>query len=529
MYKRSYMFLLPFLVPLVLFWILPLLLAFGISFTDWDYISPTYQIVGFQNYSRLFTDPSFGRALKNTAVFGLGSILPTLAIGLGLALAVSKALKSSKVYQMIFFSPWITPTVAVALVWSWIYDPERGFANHLLAMIGIEPLQWLKSSETAMLGIVIFTIWKSVGWTMMFYIGALEKVPQSAYEAARIDGANAVSQFFHITLPLISPTTFFLLIINLIQSIQVYDQIQIMTQGGPGRSTTTLLYLYYERAFQNFQMGAANAVAMVILLLLVLAIAFSFPFVWMVMGIFKTNNEIWQTPYRLLPASFDLGRVMGGLDAIHFNRYIRNSIFVGTVGSLIMIGFATCFSYAIVFLKVKYKKPLFAMVLMTYMLPGAVTYVPSYVILARLGGLDSHWGLIFSNAASVFAVFYLRQSFLKTPIEYVEAARVEGAGHFHILKNVLVPFNQPAFTTLFVLTFIQQYNNYMWPSIVLSSKENYLVSQGLRQFFIQEGAYGMNWSEIMLVSTLVILPVILIFILGQKWLMSNVGQDSGIK
>ncbi|MBE0497052.1 MAG: sugar ABC transporter permease [Campylobacterales bacterium] len=270
MYKRSYLFLVPFIIPLLLFWIFPLILAFGISFTDWDYISPSFNLVGFNNYTQLFTDPNFIRAVKNTVVFGLGTIFPTLAIGLGLAMMVSKKLKSSKVYQMIFFSPWLTPTVAVALVWSWIYDPDRGFANYLLGFVGLEPLPWLKSSETAMLGIIIFTIWKSVGWTMLFYIGALEKVPESAYEAATIDGANALSKFFHVTLPLISPTTFFLLIINLIQSIQAYDQIQIMTQGGPGRSTTTLLYLYYERAFQNFQMGAANAVAIVILVIVVL-------------------------------------------------------------------------------------------------------------------------------------------------------------------------------------------------------------------------------------------------------------------
>lgn len=263
--------------------------------------------------------------------------------------------------------------------------------------------------------------------------------------------------------------------------------------------------------------------------LVFLSILFSFPFFWMLMGIFKTNNEIWQTPYQLLPAHFNFHRVWEGLQSIQFSRYIFNSLYVAFIGSIVMIGLAALFTYALVFMKMKYGHLLFALVLMTYMLPSAVTYVPSYVILAKMGGLNTHWGLIFSSAASVFAVFYLRQSFLKTPIEYVEAARVEGAGHFHILTRILIPLNQPAFTTLFVLTFIQQYNNYMWPSIIINRREKFLVSQGLRQFFIQEGAYGMNWSEIMLASTVVILPVVLIFILGQKWLMSNVGQDSGIK
>lgn len=262
------LFLAIFLVPLLMFWILPLLAALGISFTDWDYISPTAEFVGLDNYRDIFTDPDFMKALTNTFVFAIGTIVTTIVLGLMFALVFEQNFAGGKVYQLIIFSPWITPTVAVALVWSWIYEPDRGFANHILGFFGISPLDWLHSSETAMLGIIIFTVWKSIGWTMLFYLGALERVPKSAYEAATIDGANYFKRFMNITLPLISPTTYFLMIINLISSIQVYDQIQIMTQGGPAGSTTTLLYLYYEKAFQNFQMGSANAVAMIILVLI---------------------------------------------------------------------------------------------------------------------------------------------------------------------------------------------------------------------------------------------------------------------
>ncbi len=258
-----------FLIPLLLFWILPLIMALGISFTDWDYISPTFNFVGLDNYHYIFKDSDFIRALWNTFIFAIGSILPTMFIGLGLALLLYKNFKGCSLYQLVVFSPWITPTVAVSLVWSWIFEPEKGLLNHLLGMLSIAPLEWLKSSDTAMFAVIIFTVWKSVGWTMLFYLGALERVPESTYEAATLDGCNAFSKFFHITLPLISPTTFFLGIINLIASIQVYDQIQIMTQGGPGGSTTTLLYLYYQKAFQNFNMGEANAVAMIILLIIV--------------------------------------------------------------------------------------------------------------------------------------------------------------------------------------------------------------------------------------------------------------------
>ncbi len=266
--KMHWGFVLPFGIPLLLFWIVPLVSALCISFTDWDYISSDFNIVGLDNYIGLFRDPDFSKAIWNTFVFSAGTIAGTLVLGLLFALLFQRKFTGSRFYQMVIFSPWITPTVAVSMVWSWLYDPEKGFANYLLNLLGLPASKWLQSSETAMLAIVIFTVWKSIGWTMLFYLGALERVPKSAYEAARIDGAGYGSRFFHITLPLISPTTYFLFIVNLISAIQVYDQIQIMTQGGPGGSTKTLLYFYYEKAFQNFQMGAASAVAMVILLLI---------------------------------------------------------------------------------------------------------------------------------------------------------------------------------------------------------------------------------------------------------------------
>ncbi len=254
-----------------------------------------------------------------------------------------------------------------------------------------------------------------------------------------------------------------------------------------------------------------------------------FPFLWMVFGVFKTNNEIWQQPYKLFPAQWNIGTVIESLPELGLGTYIFNSFFVGIVGTLMMILAATLFTYVIVFMKTKHTELLFALVLGTYMLPGAITYVPSYVILANVGLLDTLFGLMLSNMASVFGVFYLRQSFKKTSPNYIDAARIDGASHLRTLRHVVFPLNQSAFFTLFVLTFIQQYNNYMWPSIMLTSQEKYLISQGLRQFFIQEGAYGMNWAEVMLASTVATLPLIIIFIVVQNWLVTGIKQDSGLK
>lgn len=263
--------------------------------------------------------------------------------------------------------------------------------------------------------------------------------------------------------------------------------------------------------------------------LMLVSLVFSFPFIWMIFGMFKTNNEIWQEPYKILPDHFNFGELFANLGTLHFETYAFNSIFVGIVGSALMIWIALMFSYAIVFMNSKGMKILFWIVLGTYMLPSAVTYVPAFVILAKMKLVDTLTGLIFSNLASVFAVFWLRQSLLKTDRSYVEAARIDGASHMEIIRHVIFPLNKSAIYTVFVLTFVQQYNSYMWPSIMLKSQDKYLISQGLRQFFIQDGAYGMNWSQIMLASTVAILPIIVIFVLTQKWFLTGIKEDSGTK
>lgn len=265
-----WLFVLPALIPLVVFWIYPILRSLFISFTDWDYMSPTYNFVFFDNFIALFKDARFYDALWNTVVFSVGTLIPTIVIGLMLALLMQKAFKGSGVIQFILFSPWITPTVAVSIVWTWIYEPDSGIANLVLDFLHLPALQWIKSSDTAMLAVIIVTVWKSLGYAMIFYLSALEKVPVELYEASGLDGAKAWQRFRDVTVPCISPTTFFLVIITMVNSLQAYDQIQILTQGGPSGSTRTLLYMYYQLGFEEFNMGQATAVAIVLILITVL-------------------------------------------------------------------------------------------------------------------------------------------------------------------------------------------------------------------------------------------------------------------
>ena len=264
------LFVLPALIPLIVFWIYPICRSIWISFTDWDYMTPTYHFVFLKNYISLFKDSRFYEALLNTLVFTLGTLVPTIVIGLGLAVLLQKPFIGSGIVKFILFSPWITPTVAISIVWTWIYQPNDGLANMVLSLFGMPGLKWISSSQTAMLSVIIVTVWKSMGYAMIFYLSALEKVPDELYEASALDGAGKWRQFKAVTLPCISPTTFFLMIITMINSLQAYDQIQILTQGGPSGSTRTLLYMYYQLGFEEYKMGQATSVAVIMIIITVL-------------------------------------------------------------------------------------------------------------------------------------------------------------------------------------------------------------------------------------------------------------------
>jgi multiple sugar transport system permease protein len=261
------LFTLPALIPLAIFWLWPMFYSLYISFTDWDFMSAEYNMVGMNNYIRLLSSKAFYEVLKNTVYFTLGNVIPTVIGGLALALLLNNKLKGMGFFRTILFSPWVTPTVAVSIVWSWIFEPRVGLANYILSLLNQPKLPWAQSTKLAMIVVLIVTVWKGVGWAMIFYLEALQKVPKELYEACAIDGGSGWKKFKTVTLPLISPTTFFLIIITTINSLQAYDQIQVITQGGPAGSTRTILYMYYQSAFESFNMGEATAVASVLVII----------------------------------------------------------------------------------------------------------------------------------------------------------------------------------------------------------------------------------------------------------------------
>lgn len=252
------------------------------------------------------------------------------------------------------------------------------------------------------------------------------------------------------------------------------------------------------------------------------------PFLWMFLSALKTQKEIKAFPPTLFPDTAIWYNFVETWTSAPFDIYIFNSFFTATSIVILHMITTAMFAYAITQLTFKTRGFLFGLIMATYMLPVAVTYVPSYIILARLGWLDSYQGIIFSNSVSVFAIFLARQSFLQVPQEMVDAAEVDGANHWHILWHVFLPLTKPIFITFGLINFVLMYNNYLWPLMIIRSQEMYLITIGLRQFFIEQGAYGVNWPLIMAASTIVVTPLLLLFFVAQKWFIKGIG-GTGIK
>ncbi|MEV1021167.1 sugar ABC transporter permease [Streptomyces sp. NPDC050264] len=249
-------------------WIgLPVIAAVYLAFTSYDVLSAP-RFVGLDNFRDMLGDEVFRKSIVNTVIYTFFTVPFGMALGLLLALALHTGLRARGVFRTAIFLPQVTATVAIALVWLWIYNPRNGLFNTLLGLIGIEGPAWLASTSWAMPSVILVGIWQGIGMKMLIYLAALQNLPRDLYEAASVDGASRVRQFFSITLPLLKPATFFVLITSLIGAFQSFDQIYILTDGGPAGSTTMMTYEIYKSAFREFRVGYACAQSLVLFVLL---------------------------------------------------------------------------------------------------------------------------------------------------------------------------------------------------------------------------------------------------------------------
>ncbi|MFZ0218524.1 MAG: sugar ABC transporter permease [Candidatus Dormiibacterota bacterium] len=262
---EGYAFLWPSFIGFFLFVLVPVVAALGISFTNWDLVN-TPSWVGVQNYQNLIrTDPIFKDVVRNTLLFTLVTVPARVVFSLLLAVLLNQGVRGIGLFRTAYFMPVVAPVVATALVWAWILDGTFGLLNFLLLHLGVQrPPNWLQSTTWALPAIMIFSVWKNVGFTTIIYLAGLQNIPSELYEAASLDGAGRFGKFRYVTVPLVSPTTFFVLIISLIFAFQVFEESFVMTNGGPANATTTIVFDIYETGFKYYNMGTASALAWIL-------------------------------------------------------------------------------------------------------------------------------------------------------------------------------------------------------------------------------------------------------------------------
>lgn len=259
----AYAFLAPALVILFLSLLLPAAATVVMSFTDVSFLKPT-SFVGFDNYIKLFQDTRFLQAVGNTAYYTVGVTFPTMILGLFAAVALNRQVPGRIVFRTIFYLPVLTSLIAAAVVWAYVYEPYAGPLNNILAQVGIPPKPWLQDPNLAMNALIVMAIWRDFGTAMIIYLAGLQDIPKDLYEAARLDGAKGKDTFLRITVPMLSSVSFYLLIILIVQTFQVFGAIYVMTQGGPLGSTETVVYQMYQTAFSYTEFGYAAAMSTVL-------------------------------------------------------------------------------------------------------------------------------------------------------------------------------------------------------------------------------------------------------------------------
>lgn len=261
--SAAWIFVFPALLGMLIFIIIPIFFSFGLSFAKWDLLNPI-KFVGLDNYKEIFTEPLFGKILLNTVVFALATSFFGVIIPLILAAIMNSKIRGTDFFKTAYFLPFITPMIVIGIVWEWIFDPNIGLLNKVLQV----HINWLYDPHWAMPALIIVSVWKLIGYNMIIFLSGFSGISNSMFEAAKIDGANPVETFFYVTIPLLSPTIFFVVIITAVSSFQIFDLIYLMTQGGPLDSTNVLVYAIYKNAFEYFNAGKASAIAYVLFVII---------------------------------------------------------------------------------------------------------------------------------------------------------------------------------------------------------------------------------------------------------------------
>jgi multiple sugar transport system permease protein len=274
--RSAYLFLAPGFLIFSVFTLAAVIFAFYLTFHRWSIIEPAKPFVGLTNYRDMMHDERFAQSVVNTVYFTGASIPLTMGIGLALAVLLNLPIRFRGVFRTAYYLPVVTPFIVSALLWKWLYNGDYGLFNFYLLKAHLidQPLLWLSSQNLAMPAVILMSVWSGVGFNMVVYLAGLQSIPAELYESAMIDGAGPWARLRHITVPMLRPTTLFLLVIGIIGSLQVFTQIFVMTSGGPVNKTTTMVYYMYLWAFKYYDMGYASTLAFALFVMLLAFTAF---------------------------------------------------------------------------------------------------------------------------------------------------------------------------------------------------------------------------------------------------------------
>jgi ABC-type sugar transport system permease subunit len=274
-----FLFLGPNLLLLSFFTYFPLIRNAYLSFHRWDLISPVRPWVGWDNYRYVFTSPAAGTIFKNTLVFTVGTVGGTMVLGLLVALLLDQPLRGRSIARTLLFASYVISGVAIAVIWLFMFDPNFGLLQQILKSLGFTSPNWFRDPTWAMPAVIATYVWKNLGYAVVIYLAGLQSVPKELHEAARVDGAGPFARFWTVTLPHLSPVMFFVFVTNILASLQAFDIINVMTEGGPVNSTTTVIYKLYQEGFVALNVGRAAAYSVVLFVIMLTVTAFQIRFI----------------------------------------------------------------------------------------------------------------------------------------------------------------------------------------------------------------------------------------------------------
>jgi multiple sugar transport system permease protein len=448
------------------------------------------------------------------------------------------------------------------MVWKWLFNTQLGLINYLLRPFITAPIRWLGLPGTTLFVIIFVTAWHSMGYYMVIFLAGLQSIPEQLYEVAEINGANGWQKFRSVTWPLMTPITFFVVLMITFSAVRSFDIIYVMT-GGTESATGVNVYSYrlYIQAFMYFKMGYASSMAWLLfvalagltmlqwyntrrsywakrgrtnwvqkltvysLCVLVSAITL-FPFLWMVVTSLKEPSQAMVFPPEFLPNPLHLNNYPELMNTIPFFKFLWNSIKITVIVVFGRVFICSLGGYGFARFNFPGKGVAFSFLISSMLIPAMLALLPLYIGYNYIGWIDTHWPLIIPPiVANTFGTFLMRQNFYTIPQEYDQVARIDGCSSFKIFWRILLPLSKPTLATLAVFTYLSTWNNFLLPLIVLNDVDKFTLPVGLA--FLQN-EFTVQYTLLMAGTTLAVIPVIAIYIFSQRFFIQGVLR-SGLK